>query len=248
MMIKLLPRLSRDGILTPIDRGWRLAIPSGPAHRYRLSQLDDHLRIARSDYPWRPPVTLALRARISSESLPGTWGFGFWNDPFGFSFGPGDNFLRLPVLPNAAWFFYASPKNYLSFRDDLPTHKLLAQTFQSPRFHPLLVRAGLTFPFSRKETRRLLSRVIDEDAARVTTDANQWHEYRLKWTDSGTTFWVDGDLILESKVSPKPPLGLVIWIDNQFAAFNPQGKLNWGLEANPESAWLEIQDLEVQNM
>lgn len=243
--MNLKPRLSRDGDIKLIERGWRLTIPSGPSNRYRLSQLDDHLRIVREAYPWRPPVILTLRARISSSSIPGTWGFGFWNDPYGFSFGPGDSFLRLPTLPNAAWFFYASAQNYLSFRDDLPAYGLLAQAFQSPRFHPLLLRAGLALPFSRKETRRLLSQVIDENAVRIGSDATQWHTYRLEWLQERTSFSVDGTLALETPISPRPPLGLVLWLDNQYAAFTPQGKLRWGLEANPDRAWLEVQDLKV---
>ncbi len=245
--MNLQPRLSRDGDIKPIEGGWRLTIPNGPGHRYRLSQLDDHLRIPREAYAWRPPVTLTLRARISSESLPGTWGFGFWNDPFGFSFGPGDNFFRLPTLPNAAWFFYASTRNYLSFRDELPAHGLLAQTFQSPRFHPLLLRAGIAFPFTQKESRRLLSRVINEDASKIKSDATQWHSYRLQWTETQTLFSVDGVRTLDTPLSPRPPLGLVVWLDNQYAAFTPQGKLSWGLEANPESAWLEVKNLEVDS-
>lgn len=242
----LKPRLSRDASITPVPNGWRLAIPAGPASRYRLSQLDDHLGIPRRAYPWHPPLTLSLRARISSASVPGTWGFGLWNDPFGFSFGPGDSFLRLPALPNAAWLFYASPKNYLSFRADKPAQGLLAQTFCSPRFHPLLFPAALALPFSRKAARRWLSRVIDEDAASVGADMTQWHAYRLEWSPRRTAFRVDEALVLESSVSPHPPLGLVIWIDNQYAAFTPEGKLKWGLEKNPESAWLEVKDVELR--
>ena len=255
--MNLKPRLSRDGKLTATPRGWQLAIPAGPVYRYRLSQLDDHKGIARRSYPWRPPITLSLRARISSPAVPGTWGFGMWNDPFGFSFGPGEQFLRLPALPNAAWFFFGSPRNYLSFRDDKPANGLLAQAFQSPPFHPLLFNAAFALPFSRKRARRLLSRIIEEDATRLDSPTMQqgmtqenlntsvWHGYRLRWEQHQTRFWVDNNLVLDSRVSPRPPLGLVIWIDNQYAAFTPRGELKWGLEENPEGASLEVEDLEV---
>ncbi len=244
-IMDLKPRLSRDGSLTATSTGWHLQIPSGPANRYRLSQLDDHPGLPRPAYPWHPPLNLSARARVSSASMPGTWGVGLWNDPFGFSFGPGDSFLRLPALPNAAWFFYGSTNNYLSFRNDKPGNGLLAQTFCSPGFHPLLLRAGLTLPFSRIAARRLLSRIIDEDSARIGIDPTHWHAYRLEWKSDYCTFWVDNAPALESPISPRPPLGLVIWIDNQYAAFTPQGKLKWGLEKNPESAWLEIEDIEM---
>jgi hypothetical protein len=46
-------------------------------------------------------------------------------------------------------------------------------------------------------------------------------------------------------VSPHSPLGLVIWIDNQYAAFTPEGRLGFGALENPEPAWLEITDIDV---
>ncbi len=244
-LLNLEPRLSHNGILEPIQDGWRLMIPAGPAGRYRLSQLDDHMHIPRKKYPYRSPLTLSLRARTSSESAPGTWGFGLWNDPFGFSFGPGEGFFHLPALPNAIWFFFASQKNYLSFRDDKPAQGFIAQVFSSPAFQPSLFLAGLALPFSRKTTRRLLSRVIEEDSAAVRVEATQWHAYRLEWSPRRSRLWVDSALALDSPVSPRPPLGIVIWIDNQYAAFTPDGKLRWGLETNEKDAWLEIENIEI---
>ena len=198
-----------------------------------------------------------LEARVSSAAIPGTWGFGLWNDPYGFSFGPGNGFVRLPALPNAAWFFFSSPASYLSFRDDRPANGLLAQVFVSPRFDPLLFRIALTAPFSFRVARRLLSRVIREDARRLnrtiqpagpatsTYDVTQWHKYAFDWTAAGTRFDVDNVKVLDTPLSAHPPLGLVIWIDNQRARFDPQGKLSYGLEPNPEPAWLEIRDLDI---
>jgi len=241
----LKPRLSRDGKITYTTHGWQLGIPSGPSGRYRLAQLDDHLGLVRRVYPWHPPLTISLRARISSAEAPGTWGFGLWNDPFGFSSSPGEGFLRLPALPNTIWFFHASLKNYLSFRDDKPGQGFIAQVFHSPRLDPALFLAGVLFPFSRKTSRRLLSRVIAEDAINLSMDAVEWHAYRLEWKSSRSTFWVDENLVFDSPVSPAPPLGLVIWIDNQYAAFMPDGRLKWGLEKNPQSEWLEIEEVEV---
>ena len=55
-------------------------------------------------------------------------------------------------------------------------------------------------------------------------------------------FEVDDGLVFESAVSPNPPLGLVIWIDNQYAAFTPEGKIAMGVLEGKE-AWLEIKDL-----
>ena len=201
---------------------------------------------------------MQLEARVSHHYLPGTWGFGLWNDPYGFSFGPGNGFLRLPALPNAAWYFSSSPMSYLSFRDDLPGNGFLAQAFTSPRFDPQLIRAALTLPFAPRTARRILSRIIREDSiqlydapasvngTKAAGDVTQWNRYALDWTSGGTRFLVNDAPILDSLFSPRGQLGIVIWIDNQRAGFNPQGKISFGLEANPEPAWLEIRDLHVE--
>ena len=67
----------------------------------------------------------------------------------------------------------------------------------------------------------------------------------IDWRESGVSFEVDEVEVFASHVSPKPPLGLVIWIDNQYAAFTPEGKIGFGVLENPEPAWLEIKDIDV---
>src|SRR5690242_8468854 len=116
----LSPRVSPGASLTPTGRGWRFEIPAGPAGTYRLAQLDDYSALPRGRFPLNAPASLSLRCRVSGSPLPGTWGFGFWNDPFGFSLGLQGTTPRLPALPNAAWFFHASAKNHLSLQDHLP--------------------------------------------------------------------------------------------------------------------------------
>jgi hypothetical protein len=189
---------------------------------------------------------LSLRAKTSSISLPGTWGFGLWNDPFGASLGFGGRRWQLPTLPNAAWFFGASEQNYLSFTDDKPAQGFLAQSFRSPKFHPLLIPAGVSLPFSRKGTRKLLSKVIAEDSSALSVDVTQWHAYRLEWSQKRVVWYVDDALVFESPVSPNPPLGLVIWIDNQFASFTPEGKIGFGVLEGKEE-WLELEGLVVKS-
>ena len=264
---KLTPRYSPDSRVEEISRGdkYRLSIPVGLADKYRLAQLDDYAKIPRGRFPLRAPLSLSLSARVSSNSIPGTWGFGLWNDPFGLSLGFGGNPFRLPALPNAVWFFGASKESYLSFRDTstapltngssaqgegIAANGFLAQTFRSPKFHPSLILAGLALPFSRKVARRLLGKVIDEDGINLSRGdrlvaPTQWHRYRLNWRERRVSFEVDGIQVFESHVSPNPPLGLVVWIDNQYAAFTPEGKIGFGVLTNPELATLEIRDLEI---
>ncbi len=247
-----------------IENGWRLGIQKGDAQHYRDAQLDDYFRLPRRKFPHHS-LTLSLRARASSSSIPGTWGFGLWNDPFGMSLGFGGNPFRLPMPPNAVWFFSASSHNYLSFTDDKPAQGFLAQTFHAPKFHPWLIPAGLVFPFSRKVARKILSKVIREDAIALwrpsanntsmqeqapalqslSVDVTQWHAYRFEWSPQRVRFYVDDIQVFESTVSPNPPLGLILWIDNQYASFNPEGKIGFGVLENAEPAWVEIIDLKL---
>jgi hypothetical protein len=255
---QLIPRHTPGARVEEISREsahYRLSIPSGFSDSYRLAQLDDYTKTSRGRFPHHTPLSLALSARTSSDSIPGTWGFGLWNDPFGLSLGFGGSPFRLPTLPNAAWFFGASEENYLSFGGRVgeavsrpPANGFLAQTFRAPRFHPLVIVAALALPFSRKVTRRLLSRVIEEDGTALSVDPTQWHTYRLDWSMKRVSFEVDDALVFESPVSPNPPLGFVIWIDNQFAAFTPEGKIGFGVLANPEPAWLEVQEIELKSL
>ena len=262
-------RATQNAKIEKTENGWRLGIQKGDSLNYRDAQLDDYSQLPRHKFPHRT-LSLSLRAKASSSSVAGTWGFGLWNDPFGMSLGFGGNPFRLPMLPNAVWFFYGSKENYLSF--GLGTRPpvangFMAQTFRSPKFHPLLILAGLVLPFSRKITRRLLGKVIQEDSISLWSagacscmsrqqavglqsqsqgvDVTQWHRYRLEWSAKRVLWYVDDAPVFESLVSPNPPLGVIIWIDNQYAAFTPEGKIAFGvLEGGDE--WLEIEDLEIK--
>jgi hypothetical protein len=234
-------RTTPEASVEKTDSGYLLKIPAGDSSAYRFAQIDDYFGLSRRNFPHHS-LTLSLRARISNRSLPGTWGFGLWNDPFGMSLGFGGRRWQLPALPNAAWFFGASKENHLSFSDK-PAQGFLAQSFYSPKFHPLLFPTGFVFPFSRKAARNILSKVIAEDSSALSVDTTQWHSYRLEWSLKRVAWYVDEAQVFESSVSPNPPLGLVIWIDNQFASFPPNGKIGFGVLENPEPDWLEIADL-----
>ena len=245
-------RATQNAKIERIKNGWRLGIQKGDSLSYRDAQLDDYFQLPRHKFPHRPSptlrISLSLRAKVSSSSAAGTWGFGLWNDPFGLSLGFGGSPFRLPALPNAVWFFYGSPQNYLSFTDSMPAQGFLAQTFRSPKFHPLLILAGLALPFSplRELARRLLSKVINEDSVTVSVDVTQWHRYRLEWEAKRTAWYVDDALVFESPVSPNAsrPLGVIIWIDNQYAAFTPEGKIAFGV-LEGEEEWLEVEDIVI---
>jgi hypothetical protein len=239
-------RTTHAGKVEVIPNGWRLEIGDGGPAVYRLAQLDDYALLARRRFIWREQATLKLRCRVSQPNLPGTWGFGFWNDPFTVSFGLQGMARRLPVLPNACWFFHASPENHLSFVNGQPASGFLAQTFSSPRIPSALLAQGifgipllLIRPLSRWLRSNIAAKLIREDAKRLSVDVTEWHEYSLSWQAKQVEFVIDGETAFETEASPKGPLGLVIWIDNQYAAWRPDGSLRMGALANPR-AWMEV--------
>jgi hypothetical protein len=250
MEIGLRQRCTDGTSVTKTPKGWRLDIPAGERGTYRLAQLDDYVILSRRHFHHIPPWTITLRAKISAANIPGTWGFGLWNDPFGFSLGFGRTEGRLPVLPNAAWFFYASPPNWLSFRDGIPARGFFAGSMNSPKIPSLVLSpAILTLPFIlikpiSRFFRRLASKIVRQDAANISIDVTQFHDYSIEWLREKLTFRIDGKEILKSTISPKPPLGLVIWIDNQFAAWDPEGNLTYGTLENAAGG-LEIESIEI---
>ena len=230
---------------------WRLGIPQSEQRRYRWAQLDDYMERSRSAFRWSPPLSLTLRARVSHQEFAGTWGFGLWNDPFNAGIGLKGTARRLPSLPNAAWFFHASPPNHLALRDDHPARGFLAATFCSPRVPGALLAIGalglplLAWPFLARHLRRLGRRLVVEDAALLELDATEWHTYGLHWCSEAVRFAVDGEPFWDTAVTPRPPLGLVLWIDNQYAAFPATGRVRLGTLPTLEPAWLDLADIRL---
>ena len=226
-------------------------LEAGPTNLYRLAQMDDYSRLPRGKLLYRPPVSLCLEARVSDRTLPGTWGFGFWNDPFALGIGIKGSGFRLPALPETAWFFFGSAKNDLSVSSDTPANGLMASVFTSTRIPPLLLPAALPLlPFlwvkpASRHLRRMASHFIHDEFKRLTIDPTGWHSYRLDWLPDSVVFHVDEQVISIISVAPRAPLGLVVWIDNQYAAFSADGSVHAGTEANPVPAWMEIRDMSI---
>jgi hypothetical protein len=249
--LNLTKRKSAATNVEEIHGGWRLRIERGAAGTYRLAQLDNYLELARRSFPQRAPVRMQLRARASRSTSPGTWGFGLWNDPFGFSLGLGGTSGRLPTLPNATWFFFASPENHLALKNKFDGNGSIAAVISSPRIpSPLLALSAPVLPFlalrpTSRVLRRLAAGVIKQDQASLSHDVTQWHEYEIIWTEEGVDFKVDQQTIFKTPLSPLAPLALVLWIDNQFAAWRPDGSLANGTLATPADTWVEITDLNL---
>jgi hypothetical protein len=249
----LKPHVSPDASVEEFSGGaYKLIIPAGPKGQYRIAQIDDYTGRPRRNYLHNPPIQLRLEARTNRDAIPGTWGFGLWNAPLSLAFGFGGK-SYLPALPNATWFFHSSKDNYLSFTDDAPANGFLAQTFRSPKL-PIWLFApmGIFLPFLAirpiaRLLRKLVSRLIIKDNAKEIkgVDVTSWHSYQMNWLPDKIEFCIDDKTVYTTTLVPKGPLGIVIWVDNQHAAFNTEGRLSYGVLENPEPASLEIRNISI---
>ncbi len=235
-----------------LSGGWHLSLAAGVEGEYRLAQVDDYMQSPRREFSFQPPFHLSLNARTSHTSIPGTWGFGFWNDPFVMGLGlPGSRF-RLPALPNAAWFFHASADNYLSFRDNLPANGMMAAVFSAPVIPSIFSLAALPFaplvflPASARLLRRFAAGIVKEASSQIVMDWTTWHHFELEANSLRIIFRIDNEVCMETPIIPHGSLGFVCWIDNQFIALQPDGIFRYGALQSEMPVWLEITDLIIR--
>jgi hypothetical protein len=67
----------------------------------------------------------------------------------------------------------------------------------------------------------------------------------LDWQKDRATFQIDSQTLFETQTVPEASLGFVVWVDNQYAAFPPDGRLRFGTLNNLEAAWIEIRQLTI---
>jgi hypothetical protein len=233
--------------------GLRFINPPLGGTKYCNAQIHDYQGLPRRGFPHRPPLRLALRARFSHPAgmLSGTAGFGFWNDPFLMTD------LRAPMLPRALWFFYAGPQSDMRLAVDTPGDGWKAAALDALRpdalaalplaalAAPLMHWDGLyrrLWPFFERRF-RIAERLLGDDV--VAGGMSAWHDYVLDWGLQTATFLVDGRPVLAAP-APRGPLGLVIWLDNQYLVVHPAGRLRYGLVAKSETQWMEIDDLHLE--
>ena len=237
------------GAVTASDAGVRLTVGPTAGDGYANAQLDDY----HSDGQMRrrSPLRLTVRARFSHEagSLRGTAGFGFWNDPLGMT---GRRRLR---LPQAAWFFFGGPDTDMPWRHGVKGNGWKAATVdaggsQLGALVPLLLPGAPVAALAMRSWwvyRRLwppLERLLGVDEAEVTVNMGEWHDYALEWRHDRVTFAIDGQRVLVTKRAPRGPMGLVIWIDNQYMVATPQGRFAHGV-VKVDEQWLELAALEL---
>jgi hypothetical protein len=237
------------GALEASGGGLRLGIPGASARRYADAQLDDYQGLARRHFPWRPPLTLTVTARFSHPAgqLRGTAGFGFWNDPFWMTG------KYLPALPRAIWFFYASPDSDMQLDCRVPGHGWKAATIDAANLAAiaLVPLAPLAVPLMNlapvhRTVWPVVQRAVKVREAELEADMTAWHTYVLEWGSHAARFSLDGRPVLDDAPSPRGPLGLVVWLDNQYMVVTPRGRLGWGLLDVPGPQWLEVSRLIVK--
>lgn len=238
------PRHSGGGGMIATEAGLRLIQPAGDARSYRNAQIDDYGRQGGVRFRRQAPLTLSLRARFSHPAgvLVGTAGFGFWNYPSALP----------PALPQAVWFFYASPPSDMALALGVPGHGWKAAVIDAgrPQALSLLPLAPIAVPLLRSPAlhRRIwprIQRAVAVAEAPLETAMEQWHDYRIAWERRACYLYVDDQLVLAQNPAPRGPLCFVAWVDNQYLVVTPQGRFGWGLRETPAAQWLEIAGVQL---
>lgn len=243
---------SGNGVITRSERR-TFELRLAPQEKgYGLAQLDDYHDLARADFLWSPPLHLSLVAETSINKPKGTLGFGFWNDPFSIVMGQSGARRRLPVSPQAAWFFYGSPPNDLALADPVPGHGWKAAVLRAPPIPALLLApAALAailvaqLPLLRRPVMKAAIGAVQAAEAMIEADLARRHRYELEWEPERLRFTVDGSPILESAITPQTPLGFVAWIDNQYAVASAQGGFKFGVIPTTDTQALRLTELEI---
>jgi hypothetical protein len=253
-----------SGTLGAQNGALRFCLSNATSARYANAQIDDYQGLPRRQFAWRRPLRLTVQARfshlpapatgetaMSGHTLKGTAGFGFWNDPFLMTE------PRLPALPRAAWFFYASPPSDMKLDLDVPGFGWKAATIDAQRLAALWL-TPLALPTVLLMNVRPLYRAIwpaiqrklNVAEALLDVDPREWHTYELEWGTQRARFRVAarGEALRQVLDAPSPrgPLGFVMWMDNQYLVATPWGRLRWGVLDVPHQQWMEAARLAIE--
>jgi hypothetical protein len=223
----------------------------GPLQKgYANGQIDDYHWKSRRDFCNVPNLKLSLKARWEgpTDGLHGTSGFGFWNDPFMMTG------WRWPSLPQAIWFLVSCPKSNLSLNPDCK-NKAGLRSFQVNAWHRAFLKKlflwMLRAPFwnfAKEQWIPQLCKDIECTETFIDLELHTWNHFEIFWQDQEVSFYVNGELVQNSKCSIKSPLGLVIWMDNQYLVFDPWLNLRYGNCTISKAQALHIKDLNVERL
>ncbi len=247
------------GSLAIVNSALRMSCASAEQGRYMDAQIDDYGQLARSAFPWKPPLRMEVQARSSlpaatlssaedsPDTLHGTAGFGFWNYPFSVR---GD----ILMLPESVWFFYASPPSNMALVPGIPGFGWKAQVIHSMRPGALAATVPLALTASlglltgqTRSASRWMQKVTGAHEALISADMTSWHTYVLEWRQDEALFRVDDQLVLQAPQPPTRPLGFVAWLDNQYAIATSRGVLRFGAIASGPQ-WFEIDFIRIDSL
>lgn len=233
-----------NGELVLCESGLRLLLPGARQASYSDAQIDDYGGQPRAHFAWQPPLRLTVEA-LASGPLVGTAGFGFWNNPLATAGG-------LPRLPAAIWFFHAAPPSNMPLAAGVPGHGWKAACLDAttpaalvwaPLAPPVVLLNNLP-AFERRVWPRV-QRALSIREALIEPVGLAWRTYTLEWRRDGARFAVDGTTVLESARAPRGPLGLIAWLDNQWAVVTPRGRFGWGL-CDTDAQWLDLRRVQIE--
>src|SRR6266487_1462280 len=223
-----------DDFIESIDQHW-VQTCVGPG------SLSVSASLPRSSLPAATPTSNTSSVGI----LRGTAGFGFWNYPFSIK---GDSLM----LPEAVWFFYASPPSNMALVPGVPGWGWKAQVVHSLRPGALFatVPTALSAGWARVSGNsaaagRWLRRLSGACEALISADMTEWHTYTLDWFKQKAIFSVDGVQVLNVLQPPARPLGFVAWLDNQYAVVTPRGTFRFGTVTG-EAQWFELDMVSIE--
>ncbi len=161
--------------------------------------------------------------------------------------------IKWPALPQATWFFYGSAPTDLPLSPSGKGQGWFAATLDATTpsalsmipIAPFVLLANQVTTI-RKKLWPLVQCQLGIDYTQIEQDITQWHSYELIWKTTGCQFIVDNIVIMNTKQSPRGPLGFVCWIDNQFMIITSQSKIKWGILPIKEPQWLQISSLEIK--
>lgn len=218
-------------------------------HAYSNAQITDY-SYSGFNFRWTPPLRLTVTARFAGAPPLGTAGFGFWNHPFS------PDAHHLPRLPQAIWFFFASPPGDMAFAYGVPGCGWKAATLDMRPAAALLL-APLALPAALlMRNARLYAKLwpglqrqlkIGEYALPGELLAER-HTYALEWRHDGATFAVDGAPVYTTPFAPRGPAGLIAWMDNRYLIATPQGALRFGVVPIASEQALVLESLVIERL
>ena len=232
--------------------GLRMAIEPNEGRQYSNAQVTDYgfkIRAHTFNFRWRPPLRLVVRARASApaDQLRGTAGFGFWNHPFS------PDVERIPRLPQAIWFFFASAPSNMALARGVPGWGWKAAQIDATGarllalapFAPIAAFAYRSRSFYDRwfpplqRGMRIGEHLLDPG---VLAD---WRTYVIEWRRDGACFSVDGKTVLETDAAPRGPAGFIAWMDTRWAVITPQGNIGFGLTPVDEPQSLQLDSVHI---